>query len=142
MRSFSLIRQHPQLGAQMLQHPDLTDIQSWVATHHERPDGRGYPQGISSGQLCIEAQILAVADSYEAMTSDRAYRRSIGPTAARAELTRGAHSQFDARIVDAFLTVLDREAQRAQASLERRSEEPPPPRSSSELRARLMPRAS
>ncbi len=139
---FALIKQHPQLGAQMLQHPDLTDIQAWVATHHERPDGRGYPHGISGRRLGVEAQILAVADSYEAMTSDRAYRRSIGPTAARAELKQGAHSQFDARVVDAFLAVLDREARRAQTILEHQSDEPPLPGSTSELLARVISRTS
>jgi diguanylate cyclase (GGDEF)-like protein/putative nucleotidyltransferase with HDIG domain len=132
---FALIKQHPHLGAQMLQHPDLTDIQTWVATHHERPDGRGYPHAIAGSQLSLEAQILAVADSYEAMTSDRAYRRSIGPAAARVELTQGADSQFDERVVEAFLVVLDREAHRAQNNFEHRSGNPQSPRSSNEMLA-------
>jgi diguanylate cyclase (GGDEF)-like protein/putative nucleotidyltransferase with HDIG domain len=114
---FALIKKHPEFGAQLLQHPGLADIQTWVAAHHERPDGRGYPLGISADSLTLEAQILAVADAYEAMTSDRAYRRSIGRTAAVAELQRGVSTQFDARVVHAFVAVLDRESHRAQTML-------------------------
>jgi diguanylate cyclase (GGDEF)-like protein/putative nucleotidyltransferase with HDIG domain len=110
---FAIIKQHPALGAQILEHPSLTDIQTWVATHHERPDGRGYPLGISGDELTLEARILAVADAYEAMTSDRAYRPSIGHTAARAELARGARTQFDARVVVAFTAALQPDADQA-----------------------------
>ncbi len=103
---FATIKTHPLLGAQMLEHPCLADVRTWVASHHERPDGRGYPHGLSEPQLELEARILAVADAYEAMTSDRAYRRSIGHEAARAEVRRGAGSQFDAEVVEALLAVL------------------------------------
>jgi diguanylate cyclase (GGDEF)-like protein/putative nucleotidyltransferase with HDIG domain len=135
---FALIKKHPELGAQLLQHPGLADIQTWIATHHERPDGRGYPLGISAGTLTLEAQILAVADAYEAMTSDRAYRRSIGHTAARAELKRGATSQFDPRVVKAFVTILDRESRRAETMLTRGPDDPPNPQSSGELLAKVL----
>jgi diguanylate cyclase (GGDEF)-like protein/putative nucleotidyltransferase with HDIG domain len=114
---FALIKKHPELGAQLLQHPGLTDIRTWVATHHERPDGRGYPLGISGDALTLEAQVVAVADAYEAMTSDRAYRRSLGRTAAVAELQRAASTQFDARAVQALVAVLDRESDRARMIL-------------------------
>jgi putative nucleotidyltransferase with HDIG domain len=110
---FTTIRTHPALGAQILEHPSLADIRPWVAAHHERPDGQGYPHGLSGPQLGIEARILAVADAYEAMTSDRAYRSSIGHAAARAELRRCAGGQFDAGAVDALLAVLDRDSDRA-----------------------------
>ena len=110
---FTTIRTHPALGAQILEHPSLADIRPWVAAHHERPDGQGYPHRLSGPQLGIEARILAVADAYEAMTSDRAYRSSIGHAAARAELRRCAGSQFDAGAVDALLAVLDRDSDRA-----------------------------
>ena len=110
---FATIRTHPALGAQILEHPSLADIRTWVAAHHEQPDGQGYPYGLSGEQLAIEARILAVADAYEAMTSDRAYRRSIGPAAARAELRRCAGSQFDARVVEALLAELDGDPNRA-----------------------------
>ncbi|HXN36707.1 MAG TPA: diguanylate cyclase [Solirubrobacteraceae bacterium] len=114
---FAVIKRHPELGAQILEHPGLADVRTWVGAHHERPDGRGYPLGIAGEQIPIEAKILAVADAYEAMTSDRAYRASIGPTAAREELRRCAGSQFDARVVEALLTVLDREGERLRLTL-------------------------
>jgi diguanylate cyclase (GGDEF)-like protein/putative nucleotidyltransferase with HDIG domain len=107
------IRTHPALGAQILEHPCLADIRPWVAAHHERPDGRGYPLGLSGRGLAIEARILAVADAYEAMTSNRAYRSAIGHDAARAELRRCSGSQFDEAVVAALLSVLDRESERA-----------------------------
>lgn len=109
---FSLVKEHPALGAQLLQHPGLSDVRGWVAAHHERPDGRGYPLGVGADAIALEAQIVAVADAYEAMTSDRPYRRAIGRDAAMAELRRGASTQFDPQVVTAFLRVLEREARR------------------------------
>ncbi len=91
----AVIRRHPELGVQILEHPSLADVLAWVGSHHERPDGLGYPLGISGDALPLEARIVAVADAYEAMTSDRSYRDSIGHARARAELRRCAGSQFD-----------------------------------------------
>jgi diguanylate cyclase (GGDEF)-like protein len=114
---FAIVKRHPELGAQILEHPSLADVRRWVGAHHERPDGGGYPLGLRGEEIAIEARILAVADSYEAMTSDRAYSASIGHAAARAELERCAGSQFDPRVVKAFLAVLRRDAEHAQAAL-------------------------
>jgi putative nucleotidyltransferase with HDIG domain len=116
---FAIIRQHPDLGAQILEHPSLADVREWVRAHHERPDGRGYPRGLLGEAIALEARILAVADAYEAMTSDRAYRQSIGHLAAAEELEACAGSQFDPRVVAALLAVLRRDAERAEASLAR-----------------------
>jgi diguanylate cyclase (GGDEF)-like protein/putative nucleotidyltransferase with HDIG domain len=104
------IRTHPLLGAQILDHQCLADVRGWVAAHHERPDGNGYPCQLRAAQIPLEARILAVADAYEAMTSDRAYRASIGPAAAREELRRGTDGQFDPAVVDALIAALDRNA--------------------------------
>jgi diguanylate cyclase (GGDEF)-like protein/putative nucleotidyltransferase with HDIG domain len=101
---FTQIKAHPGLGAQILEHACLEDVRAWVGAHHERPDGTGYPLGLIDGEISIESQIIAVADAYEAMTSDRAYRDAIGSDAARAELRRCAGTQFDPRVVEAFLT--------------------------------------
>jgi diguanylate cyclase (GGDEF)-like protein/putative nucleotidyltransferase with HDIG domain len=114
---FQIIKMHPELGAQILEHSSLADVRAWVGAHHERPDGHGYPRGLSGEQVSLEACILAVADAYEAMTSDRAYRSAIGSLAARAELQRCAGTQFDDSAVKALLTVLERETQRAEAAL-------------------------
>jgi diguanylate cyclase (GGDEF)-like protein len=103
------MRRHPEIGARILRGANLEDIGEWVLAHHERPDGQGYPHGLSGNDIPLEARILAVADAYEAMTSDRVYRPALSPSAAREELLRCAGTQFDGRVVDAFLTVLDRE---------------------------------
>jgi diguanylate cyclase (GGDEF)-like protein/putative nucleotidyltransferase with HDIG domain len=110
---YEVIKRHPALGAQMIEHISLPDVCEWVAAHHERPDGLGYPRGLYGGAIPLEARIVAVADAYEAMTSDRPYRDSIGYDAALAELMHGAGTQFDGHVVDAFITALSREAARA-----------------------------
>jgi diguanylate cyclase (GGDEF)-like protein len=101
------MRTHPEIGARLLAHPEFDDLRAWVHSHHERPDGLGYPLGLAGDSIPLEASILAVADAYEAMTADRAYRPSMGEEAARAELEAGAGTQFDARVVWAFLQVLE-----------------------------------
>jgi diguanylate cyclase (GGDEF)-like protein len=103
------MRTHPEIGARLLAHPDFEDLRGWVLAHHERPDGRGYPDGLAGDEIPLEASILAVADAYEAMTADRSYRPSLGSEAARAELEAGAGTQFDARVVKAFLAVTEPE---------------------------------
>jgi diguanylate cyclase (GGDEF)-like protein/putative nucleotidyltransferase with HDIG domain len=101
------MRRHPEIGARILAASEFDDIRAWVLAHHERPDGRGYPAGLRGEDMPLEAKILAVADAYEAMTSDRVYRKAIGDDAARAELRRGAGTQFDPDVVRAFLATLD-----------------------------------
>ena len=101
------MRRHPEVGARILEHAGLDDIAAWVRAHHERIDGRGYPDGVRAADIPLEARILAVADAYEAMVADRPYRRGLEPGAARAELLRGAGTQFDADVVDAFLATMD-----------------------------------
>jgi diguanylate cyclase (GGDEF)-like protein/putative nucleotidyltransferase with HDIG domain len=116
VEEYEQIKRHPELGAQMIEHVSLSDVREWVAMHHERPDGLGYPLGLSAGSIALEARIVAVADAYEAMTSDRPYRDSIGYDAALSELRHGAGTQFDALVVEAFIAALAREAERAGGS--------------------------
>ena len=71
---WALVRSHPEIGARMLATTDFREIREWIRFHHERPDGRGYPEGHSWEEVPLEARILAVADAYEAMTSERPYR--------------------------------------------------------------------
>jgi two-component system cell cycle response regulator len=106
------VRRHPEIGAEILRSKNFEDIRSWVLSHHERPDGKGYPRGLSADEIPLEARVLAVADAYEAMTSGRVYRAAIARQSARAELLRCAGGQFDPRVVAAFLAALDREAER------------------------------
>src|SRR5437763_361791 len=102
------MRRHPEIGARILRGANLGDIGDWILAHHERPDGQGYPAGLSGTEIPLEARILAVADTYEAMTSERVYRPAMSAEAAREELRQCAGTQFDGRVVEAFLTLLDR----------------------------------
>ncbi len=97
------MQRHPEIGARILLHAGLTDISHWVRAHHERMDGRGYPDRLSAERIPLEARILAVADAYEAMIADRPYRAGMAPAAARAELERCSGTQFDPAVVQAFL---------------------------------------
>ena len=102
------IRTHPEIGAQILSGRGLEDLRQWVVAHHERPDGNGYPARLADADIPLEAKILAVGDSYEAMTANRVYRAAIDERTARGELLRCAGTQFDPRVVAAFLSVLNR----------------------------------
>jgi diguanylate cyclase (GGDEF)-like protein/putative nucleotidyltransferase with HDIG domain len=101
------IMRHPELGARILEHANLRDVANWVLSHHERIDGTGYPRSLAGAAIPLEGRILAVADAYEAMTADRPYRRALSQDEARAELRRGAGTQFDPDVVAAFERVLD-----------------------------------
>jgi diguanylate cyclase (GGDEF)-like protein len=103
---FDLMRKHPEIGERILGGTGLDDIRRWILAHHERPDGRGYPFGLAGEEIPLEARILAVADAYEAMTSDRVYRKAIGPERARAQLLECSGSQFDPGVARVFLEVL------------------------------------
>ncbi|HEX8856224.1 MAG TPA: diguanylate cyclase [Thermoleophilaceae bacterium] len=110
------MRKHPELGARILDGANLEDISAWVLAHHERPDGGGYPLGLGTDEIPLEARIIAVADSYEAMRADRVYKPGMGLEAAVAELRRCAGSQFDPQVVEAFLRALERERDEAVAA--------------------------
>jgi putative nucleotidyltransferase with HDIG domain len=102
---FEIIKAHPTLGAHILrQITFLTPHIPIVELHHERPDGRGYPQGLLGHATPLLARIVHVADAFDAMTTARAYRPAQTPTHAIAELWRYAGSQFDAEVVEAFVT--------------------------------------
>jgi diguanylate cyclase (GGDEF)-like protein/putative nucleotidyltransferase with HDIG domain len=103
------MRKHPELGSRILDGANLQDISFWVRAHHERPDGRGYPLGLGDEKIPLEAKILAVADSYEAMTGDRVYRPGMCHEDARTELLRCCGSQFDRDVVHAFTHALERD---------------------------------
>jgi putative nucleotidyltransferase with HDIG domain len=99
-----LMKLHPQIGARMLRDvPSLRHVLPYVLYHHERFDGRGYPEGLSSDEIPIEARLLAVADTFDAMTSNRPYRKGLGHDVAIAELQRQAGAQCDPEIVQAFV---------------------------------------
>jgi diguanylate cyclase (GGDEF)-like protein len=96
---FEIVRRHSPLGGLMLAHAGLRDESRWVRWHHERVDGRGYPDRLAGDDIPLEARIIFVADSFEAMTSDRPYSLGMDSDSALAELERHAGSQFDAEVV-------------------------------------------
>jgi putative nucleotidyltransferase with HDIG domain len=104
------MRRHPEIGARILASEELDDVRGWILTHHERPDGSGYPKGLTAEEIPLEASIVAVGDAYEAMTSDRVYRDSIGERSARQELRKGAGTQFNELVVEALLRALKRDS--------------------------------
>ena len=86
----------------MLESLGVDPVAEWVLHHHERWDGTGYPDRLRADEIPLGARIIFVADAYDAMTSDRAYRGRLTPRAAVDELRRCAGTQFDPEIVDAF----------------------------------------
>ncbi|MBN2097107.1 MAG: response regulator, partial [Candidatus Omnitrophica bacterium] len=104
------VKKHTQLGEEFLEPLKILHIeQSMIRHHHERYDGKGYPDHLKGEEIPLYARILAVADAYEAMTSDRPYRRAINPIEALSELERCSGSQFDPKIVETFVQILKRE---------------------------------
>ena len=103
------IREHPGLGEQMLAPlaHESPAVLRCVRSHHERVDGAGFPDGLEGDSIPIEARIIAVADSFDAMTTDRPYRAPYSATAAREELRRVSGSQLDPDIVLAFDSVYE-----------------------------------
>jgi putative nucleotidyltransferase with HDIG domain len=98
------IREHPKIGARMLlRMAALREAIPYVLYHHERWDGHGYPSGKAGEEIPIEARVLAVADAFDAMTSDRPYRRALSRADALAEVERCAGTQFDPEIARVFL---------------------------------------
>jgi putative nucleotidyltransferase with HDIG domain len=98
------LRAHPAAGAEIVAKVRaLRRAAEIVRSHHERPDGQGYPYGLRSEDVPVGARILNVSDAFDAMTSDRPYRRALSVEAALQELRRGAGSQFDQAVVDCLL---------------------------------------
>jgi putative nucleotidyltransferase with HDIG domain len=100
------MRRHTVYGFQMLKSIDfLGNARLLVRSHHERHDGNGYPDGLKGEEIYIGARIFAVIDTYDAMTSDRPYRKALPPEVAHEEILKNRGSQFDPVIVDAFLSI-------------------------------------
>ncbi|HEV2591608.1 MAG TPA: HD domain-containing phosphohydrolase [Gaiellaceae bacterium] len=105
----AIVQQHPLIGDRLLEPLDLlAPARPIVRHHHERWDGAGYPDGLAGEDIPLSARIVAVADSVEVMSSRQLYRRPLTPEESVDELTRGAGSQWDARIVELVLGLIER----------------------------------
>lgn len=104
---FEVIKQHPVTGNEILKDITILDhVQEGAHYHHERWDGRGYPSGLSGEDIPIYARIIAVADTYDAMRSDRVYRKHLSTEKIISEFERCKGSQFDPQIADVFVFML------------------------------------
>jgi diguanylate cyclase (GGDEF)-like protein len=104
---YAIVKGHPSIGETLIHAmPGLSDIRAAVVSHHERFDGGGYPHGLTGGEIPLLGRILAVADSFSAMTTDRPYHKALTRDEACAELKAGEGSQFDPGIVETFIQCL------------------------------------
>lgn len=103
---FNYIKKHSTYSSELLQGKFIDEIAMIVEEHHERLDGSGYPKGLKGDETRTEAKIIAVADSYDAMTSDRAYRNALTPEAAMDELKSNIGKLYDKNVVQALEQVL------------------------------------
>jgi putative nucleotidyltransferase with HDIG domain len=101
---YNTIKRHAKMGAEILEHiRQLREIVPGVKYHHEQMNGSGYPDGLKGGEMPMIAKIIAVADTYDAMTTDRPYRKALTKETAIGELKRCSGIQFDREVVEAFI---------------------------------------
>ena len=104
----SELQMHPVIGMKILEPIDfLKDVRTCIGQHHERYDGMGYPNRIKHSDQLLESRIIGVADAFDAMTSDRPYRKALTLDVAIVELADNSGTQFDPAIVDVFTTILE-----------------------------------
>lgn len=104
------MREHPAIGARIVSDLDfLKGAREVVLYHHERYDGKGYPEGLAGEQIPLEARITKVADAFDAMMSDRPYRAALGLDKAINELERGKGTEFDPAAVEAFVELVEKD---------------------------------
>lgn len=109
---WSIMQKHSEIGFRIAStSPELSHIAECILHHHERWDGTGYPQGLRGEAICLRSRVVAVVDAYDAMTSDRPYRRALGRELALAEIEKGRGRQFDPRVADAFLALMHSSAE-------------------------------
>ncbi len=107
---YDIVKQHPVLGAEILKNiKDVPKLAAVVRSHHERFDGNGYPDGLAGEEIPMEARIIAVAESYDAMTGESRYRMPLSKAEARAEIEKCSGSQFDPVFAGIMLQMIDEE---------------------------------
>jgi len=107
---FEVIKSHPEQGFEIIEPIKfLQDKFAAIKYHHERWDGKGYPESLKGEDIPLEARIVAIADTFDAMTSTRSYRKALDKSVAIEEIRKNSGTQFDPRLVDAFMKVVNRE---------------------------------
>ena len=113
---FEIMKKHTTMGANILEQiSELAEMIPIVRSHHERWDGGGYPDGLAGEEIDRLARIVAVADAFDAMTSDRPYRKGMAADAGFAEVERMSGKQFDPEVAAAFLAIKPRIIQEMQS---------------------------
>jgi diguanylate cyclase (GGDEF)-like protein/PAS domain S-box-containing protein len=98
------IKRHPEIGYRILSTVnDMSEMAEYVLAHHERWDGKGYPKGLKGEEITLQSRIISIADSYDAMTSERSYRSALPEKVAREELQKNSGAQFDPELVRVFI---------------------------------------
>ena len=105
---YKIIKTHPELGGKLVNGIEkLKLISNWLKSHHERYDGNGYPEKLKGEEIPISSRIIAIADTYDAMTSDRSYRKALTHNDAIAEILKCSGSQFDPNLAALFTSICD-----------------------------------
>ncbi len=103
-----IMKMHPLLGAEIMRHiRQLKDLIPGMLHHHERPDGKGYPEGLKGMDIPIVARIISAADTYDAMTTNRPYRKGLSHQTAIDEIKKEAGAQFDKEVAEAFVKAFE-----------------------------------
>ncbi len=109
-----VVRIHPELGEEILKEMvEFREMLPAVRHHHERWDGKGYPDGLCGKIIPVEARVLSIVDTYDAITSDRPYRKGSSPETAITEISRCAGTQFDPSLAKLFSRIMNRELKKA-----------------------------
>jgi putative nucleotidyltransferase with HDIG domain len=107
---FNQIRKHSEVGYRILSAAnEFSEIADYILAHHERWDGKGYPKGLRGTDIPVYSRIISIADSFDAMTSDRSYRSAMSLDQAKREIVMNSNIQFDPSIVKIFIDIIDDE---------------------------------
>ena len=107
------MHEHAQIGHRLLRRlPEFWEGAELVLAHHERHDGKGYPRGLKGDELPLEVSVISVADTYDAMTTDRPYRKALPWSAVRAEMIKHRDTQWRGSVVDAFIAMIEEQRAR------------------------------
>ncbi len=103
---WTIMKKHPEIGYRIAKaSPELEVVAEYILAHHERWDGKGYPKGLAGEDIPLPSRIIAIADTYDAMTEDRVYRKALSEEEAVREIIANSGKQFDPQIVTLFLEV-------------------------------------